>query len=193
MSLAPGRARIWPEEGSSWSSLIEHPVCQACFETPWCKLEEGCPKNTTLGHVYQRDRSHAVRSRVIWAWVLHGDVKALWRKNAFLSQERIHLPCSLLNFIPQFCWLSHWGSFARSTISFLCGFTREPLAYDATYRDFPGDPVRKTPGFHCRGRGFNPWLGKIPQAIQNSQKVKNKIKIMLHRPKRRIYFSPLIL
>ena len=67
------------------------------------------------------------------------------------------------------------------------------MAYDATERDFPGDPVRKTPGFHCRGRGFNPWLGKIPQAIQNSQKVKNKIKIMLHRPKGRIYFSPLIL
>lgn len=27
MSLAPGRARIWPEEGSSWSSFIEHPEC----------------------------------------------------------------------------------------------------------------------------------------------------------------------
>ena len=118
MSLAPGRARIWPEEGSSWSSLIEHPVCQACFEAPWCKLEEGCPKNTMLGHVYQRDRSHAVRSRVVWAWVLHGDVKALWRKNTFLSQERIRLPSSLLNFVPQFCWLSHWGSYARRTISF---------------------------------------------------------------------------
>ena len=25
-------------------------------------------------------------------------------------------------------------------------------------RDFPGGPVVKTPHFHCRGRGFDPWL-----------------------------------
>ena len=27
-------------------------------------------------------------------------------------------------------------------------------------REFPGGPVVKTPPFHCRGAGFNPWLGK---------------------------------
>ena len=25
--------------------------------------------------------------------------------------------------------------------------------------DFPGGPVLKTPCFHCRGRGFDPWSG----------------------------------
>lgn len=25
--------------------------------------------------------------------------------------------------------------------------------------DFPGSPVVKTPCFHCRGLGFDPWLG----------------------------------
>ena len=25
--------------------------------------------------------------------------------------------------------------------------------------DFPGDPVVKTPHFHSRGHGFNPWSG----------------------------------
>ena len=27
-------------------------------------------------------------------------------------------------------------------------------------RDFPGGPVVKSPNFHCREHGFNPWLGK---------------------------------
>ena len=27
-------------------------------------------------------------------------------------------------------------------------------------RDFPGGPMVKTPGFHCRDCVFNPWLGK---------------------------------
>ena len=26
-------------------------------------------------------------------------------------------------------------------------------------KDFPGGPVVKTLCFHCRGLGFNPWLG----------------------------------
>ena len=26
-------------------------------------------------------------------------------------------------------------------------------------RDFPGGPVVKTPCFHYRGHGFDPWLG----------------------------------
>ena len=26
-------------------------------------------------------------------------------------------------------------------------------------RDFPDGPVVKTPHFHCRGRGFDPWSG----------------------------------
>ena len=31
------------------------------------------------------------------------------------------------------------------------------LLYDSS-RDFPGEPVVKTPCFHYRGLGFDPWL-----------------------------------
>ena len=33
-------------------------------------------------------------------------------------------------------------------------------------RDFPGGSVVKMLRFHCRGRGFDPWSGKIPHAAQ---------------------------
>ena len=35
--------------------------------------------------------------------------------------------------------------------------------------DFPGGPVVKIPHFHCRGRGFGPWLGKfcMPCGVAN--------------------------
>ena len=37
-------------------------------------------------------------------------------------------------------------------------------------QDCPGGPVVKTPRFHCRGHGFDPWLGtKIPHAVQRGQ------------------------
>ena len=37
----------------------------------------------------------------------------------------------------------------------------------------PWQPVVKTPGFHCRGRGFDPGRGtKIPHAVQCGQKKK---------------------
>ena len=45
--------------------------------------------------------------------------------------------------------------------------------------DFPGGPVVKTPSFHCRGRGFNPWWGtKIPKAVRCSQKKKTQNKMI---------------
>ena len=31
--------------------------------------------------------------------------------------------------------------------------------FKSWHRDFPGGPVVKTPGFHRRGRSFNPWSG----------------------------------
>ena len=38
--------------------------------------------------------------------------------------------------------------------------------------DFPGVPVVKTVCFHCRGHGFDPWLGpKIWHAAQRGQKL----------------------
>ena len=42
-------------------------------------------------------------------------------------------------------------------------------------REFPGNPVAGTLHFHCRGPGFDPWLGmKIPQAAQRGQKKKSR-------------------
>ena len=36
-------------------------------------------------------------------------------------------------------------------------------------RDFPGDPVAKTPCSECRGPGFDPWSGnEIPHATTKS-------------------------
>ena len=35
-------------------------------------------------------------------------------------------------------------------------------------REFPGGPMVRTPHFHCRGHGFNPWLQN--QAAQHGQK-----------------------
>ena len=43
--------------------------------------------------------------------------------------------------------------------------------------DFPGGPGVKTPCFHCRGHGFDPWTGKflMPHCVA---KKKNKNKSM---------------
>jgi len=41
-------------------------------------------------------------------------------------------------------------------------------------RDFLGGPVVKTLCFHCRGRGFHLWLGKIPHAAWHGQKKKER-------------------
>ena len=48
--------------------------------------------------------------------------------------------------------------------------------------DFPGGPVVRTPCFHCRGHGFDPWNPgsgtKIPQATWYGQKQTNKQKVI---------------
>ena len=39
--------------------------------------------------------------------------------------------------------------------------------------DFPGGPVVKTPGFHCRGQRFDPgWRTKTSHALWCGQKIK---------------------
>ena len=41
-------------------------------------------------------------------------------------------------------------------------------------RDLPGGTVVKTLPFHCRGQGFNPWLGnKKKKNPKNKQKKRN--------------------
>ena len=43
--------------------------------------------------------------------------------------------------------------------------------------DFPGGPVVKTPRFHCRGHGFDLWLGvKILHAVWHGQKIEKEKK-----------------
>ena len=39
-------------------------------------------------------------------------------------------------------------------------------------QDFPSGPVVKTPRFHCRGNGLDPWLGKFhtPQSAAKKKK-----------------------
>ena len=39
---------------------------------------------------------------------------------------------------------------------------------------FPGGPVVRTPHFHCRGHGFNPWLGTWDSASHSQSKKKKK-------------------
>ena len=57
--------------------------------------------------------------------------------------------------------------------------------------DFPGSPVVKTPCFHCRGLGFDPWPGGAERQgrshMPGGMAKKKKKKIML------IFFSPLSL
>ena len=36
---------------------------------------------------------------------------------------------------------------------------KEATCFKTKIRDFPGGPVVKTLCFHCRGQGFDPWLG----------------------------------
>ena len=36
---------------------------------------------------------------------------------------------------------------------------RSPTLQEDKEEDFSGSPVVKTPHFHCRGRGFDPWSG----------------------------------
>ena len=47
----------------------------------------------------------------------------------------------------------------------------ENIFKEITGREFPGGPVARTPCFHCRRPGVNPWSGtKILQAVQRGQK-----------------------
>ena len=39
------------------------------------------------------------------------------------------------------------------------GNTRKALSKEMEHRERPDGPVAKTLSFHCRGHGFDPWLG----------------------------------
>ena len=43
---------------------------------------------------------------------------------------------------------------------------------NASLQELPGSPVVKTPCFHCKGCGFDPWLGKNLHAMWCGQKKK---------------------
>ena len=44
-------------------------------------------------------------------------------------------------------------------------------------RDFPGGSVDKTPHIHCRGHGFDPWLGNEDPARHTVQSKNKRVKI----------------
>ena len=50
------------------------------------------------------------------------------------------------------------------------------IIYLKLSRDFPGGPVAKTLGFHCRGPRFDPWSGKSDPACCMAQQEKKKKK-----------------
>ena len=56
-------------------------------------------------------------------------------------------------------------------------------------QDFPSGPVGKTPSFHCRGHGFNPWSGNYDPSSLNVRpkektvKKKKKKKAMAYKPR----------
>ena len=39
----------------------------------------------------------------------------------------------------------------------------------SVFRDFPGSPVVRTLGFHCRGHRFHPWSGNSDPACHVAQ------------------------
>ena len=45
-------------------------------------------------------------------------------------------------------------------------------------RDFPGGPVVRTPRFHCRGSGFNPWSGELRSRKPTGMAKKERNKII---------------
>lgn len=48
-------------------------------------------------------------------------------------------------------------------------------------RHFPGHPVHGTPGFHCEGLGFNPWLHSVAKKlkikIENEKNSKRRLEL----------------
>ena len=56
-----------------------------------------------------------------------------------------------------------WGGVVRRGVSLPLttthGDNEAQRDQDGSLGDFPGRPVVKTPHFHCRGCGFNPWSG----------------------------------
>ena len=43
-------------------------------------------------------------------------------------------------------------------------------------QDFPSGPVGKTPSFHCRGHGFNPWSGNYDPSSLNVRPKEKTVK-----------------
>ena len=48
--------------------------------------------------------------------------------------------------------------------------------------DFPRGPVAKIPPFHCRGHGFDPWLGKFHMPLGVDKKGEKKRKAAIDIP-----------
>ena len=67
-------------------------------------------------------------------------------------------------------------------------FSLHILCYSNSFRyatkvwfvsDLPGGPMIKTPRFHCRGHGFDPWSGKFRLPLQCGQKRKEYVQSLV--------------
>ena len=105
----------------------------------------------------------------------------------WLSWQRICLKCRKAGFDP---WVGKipWKRERLSTPVFWPGDLYSPWGHKESNTTerlslhyFPVSPVVKNLHFHCRGHGFSPGRGpEILQAMQCSQKVKNKGKKRRH-------------
>ena len=62
-----------------------------------------------------------------------------------------------------------------------------PIRYLKLSRDFPGGPVAKTLGFHCRGPRFDPWSGNSDPACCMAQQGKKKKISVIHQDGKLLY------
>ena len=56
----------------------------------------------------------------------------------------------------------------------------------------PGGPGVKTPRFHCKGHGSDPWLG-TPHAAQHGQKKKKEEIVLLFKKTNKTWLCPILI
>ena len=127
------------------------------YRSTFCPWQEGLPSPTSLLHRWRLSQREGIAdshsewfpppkaSHTLSNSNVHraGQIKVMWIHICLNKKQRSLLPLRNTPF----------SIFLDQSIWCISGFTPD------RQRDFPGGPVVKTPGFQCRGRGFNPWSG----------------------------------